>query len=736
MKSQSMLKLAESGNTSTVEEQWMQLVESQDLSLSEFASYQCVLAELCKRDKQSFAATLGWAAIEGLCAGHSKCEVLDVAAPFLLAIGDHGDLRKQVAELYREAYEGREALEELLQEAGIEKGRPVRRALRTLQVALGIKEGDYLAGRHEDLAARVDSISLPDWTFSIKTPAGSKTFGAVTLADEYRPAKETEFVVMQCFSPEALLDRIRREPAEVVIELCRENDNTLDSDELMARLTPSLLPETEWKKWWTRARTALKKYPKVKIEGRSPYELTYIEDEVTHEGHFEEDFAKQRDVQSQLVSVDRYVRECRQRKENPCEDTLRRCADKMSERARRFAKDKAGSASICWLCAARAGELAGYDAPVEEAIEYFRPRDEFKKTLQVISVESLYGTFLECFCRVHTDDWAARLLEWFPSLPYVACDLAAKRLVDHGCTGEDFALVFQRLMKHPEEGFDVLLWLWNGLGDELSIQQIEPIGLVSRIIRVLETARLRGEVSKLRLREMLDRARSVLGARRCEKFKQCVETIDLGMAQALRNQIRRADSLGQAVKEDFIRVLLTKFPEDDTKAQIPLWERSDILYVTKTGMAQRSAEIDHHLNVKMAENAKAIGAAAEHGDLSENSEYKFALEERDLLRAKLSQMNEEMEMAHVMTADEVDTDCLSIGTRAVFKNMSDDTKYEMTFFGPWEADLSCCRFNYNAPLAQRLMGLKVGETVEFDHDGAVGTYQLVAIENAIKDWDI
>ena len=40
--------------------------------------------------------------------------------------------------------------------------------------------------------------------------------------------------------------------------------------------------------------------------------------------------------------------------------------------------------------------------------------------------------------------------------------------------------------------------------------------------------------------------------------------------------------------------------------------------------------------MKMPENARRIGEAASHGDLSENSEYKFALEERDLLRARVA----------------------------------------------------------------------------------------------------
>ncbi len=78
------------------------------------------------------------------------------------------------------------------------------------------------------------------------------------------------------------------------------------------------------------------------------------------------------------------------------------------------------------------------------------------------------------------------------------------------------------------------------------------------------------------------------------------------------------------------------------KPEIEPWKREDILFATRAGISRKQEEIDHHVNVKMAENARAIGAAAERGDLSENSEYKFALEERDLLRARLAQMNSEI----------------------------------------------------------------------------------------------
>ena len=137
------------------------------------------------------------------------------------------------------------------------------------------------------------------------------------------------------------------------------------------------------------------------------------------------------------------------------------------------------------------------------------------------------------------------------------------------------------------------------------------------------------------------------------------------------------------------------------------------------------------MNVKIRENAIAIGDAAEKGDLSENSEYKFALEERDLLQARLIQMNEEMASAQVITTEEVNTDCVDIATKVVFIRETDQLRYEATFLGPWEADVDNACFNYKAPLAQKLMGIKIGEVVEFEHTGANGTYKLTEIHNAL-----
>jgi transcription elongation factor GreA len=158
-----------------------------------------------------------------------------------------------------------------------------------------------------------------------------------------------------------------------------------------------------------------------------------------------------------------------------------------------------------------------------------------------------------------------------------------------------------------------------------------------------------------------------------------------------------------------------------------------VLYVTEGGLKAKEAEIRELVNVKMKENATAIGRAAERGDLSENSEYRFALEERDLLRARLAQMNQQREVARVLTPDEVPTDHVGIGSRVTLRHNQTGQVREVRVLSPWEADAEKNILNYKAPLAQSLMGARCGDTVELTFTGAPGIYTVESLGNALLE---
>lgn len=733
MQPESLVQLVGSGNVATVEEEWMKVVESARAPLGRLADYQVVLAELKKQGRASQAESLAWTALESLSGKHEPAELLKVAGPFLLSLGDSEDLRKQVTAMYRAAYAELEGVEGLLKESGIEGGRPVRRALRSLEVCLALKEGDFLCARDEDRAAQVVGIDRSTWEFTIRSGGEEEVLGAVLLADAYHPATANDFRVLRHFAPAELHRRMDNDPAGIVLDFCRQHGNKIDTIELEDTLVPAVLSAAGWKKWWPKARTALKQNPNVTMEGRSTITISFEAGNLTHEDSFLKEFQNLRDPQEQLALVERYARDSKERGNAICADSLRQCHEWVVEKARRLTQQRAAAAGVYWFVAMRIGELAGLETPREGALAYVREHANITPLFQQLHAEALLREACACLREVRTDAWKVLLLDMIPVLPTSGCSAAAEFLIESGAAAADFAPAVQRILGSPLQHFDALLWLWNDSGRKEAIHDQSLISLLLRILRTIEDARRSDFVPRDTVKECSARARAVLSARRNERFVECLKSLEPSMALTVKTHLSRSETLGRAVREDMLKLISQHFPSFDVMEKIPAWKQDDVLYVTETGLVRKQEEVEQHVNVKMKENARAIGRAAEHGDLSENSEYKFALEERDLLRARLAQMNAEVAMAKIIPVTDVPTDEIGVGTRAVFERIDDGRRYALTFVGPWEADMERGLINYRAPLAQKLMGKRVGDDVEFEHGNEAGVYRVMELHNGLRD---
>ena len=731
MQPEELVQLVGSGNTSTVEDEWMRLVESEEITPPRLLDYQPVLTELCKVGSESIAEALAWAAIETTSLRWSPSDTLAVAASMLLSVPNSAELRSQVTDLYRSTYSDREGFEALLAEAGLAGGRPVRRALRTLDVCLAVDEGGFLAARDDDGGARIDGIDRDTWEYTIHTNLGDGTLGAVHLADRYEAAEPTDFRVMRHFDPGGLRERLSKDPVSIVVEICRRRGGSISSDTLSELLVPSMFTEEEWKKWWTRARAAVKKCPNVRLEGRTPYKIHYTDVPIARAELMLAEFSRGRDPATRYKIVGKYVRECPAHGETPDTEVLKGCHEKLATQARKLVGTGSAVAALACTRAWAVGEAAGVADAGGDTVNLLRNMPDVAALFEPLRDETLLELACSALVEARPDDWRALLIDMLPTFPQASCDKVVDRLMKAGCSAADLEDAVQRIIASPVACFEALLWLWDDPSNTDIVSGVAPMTLLSRVLRALHDSRRSDSLSKEKAKAIAARGKSVLSARNYERFDRCLDGIDGGMALALRTQVSQLENLGRVVRENLLRRLSPHLPKIDTEPAVVPWAREDVMYVTEAGMARKREEIDELVNVKMRENAKAIGRAAEKGDLSENSEYKFALEERDLLRARLAQMNSELQIARVIAPETVPTDHVGIGTRVVFHRVEGGDVFEMTFVGQWDGDIDRGWFNYRAPLCQSVLGKQIGDLVEFDHSGAAGTYRVTELHNAL-----
>ncbi|MGB0715136.1 MAG: GreA/GreB family elongation factor [Phycisphaerae bacterium] len=735
VKPKELAKLARDGNVKTVEEEWLKIVEAGEAETKRLADYAPVLQTLKKGEQAELAGTLAWAAFESVSTAFEAKQAIAILGPLVQALGNHKELREEITKLYQSAYEGAEGLEALLAEAGLPEGRPVRRALRTVTTCIELQPGDYLVSRdaEEDEAAKIVSVDRSSWEFEIETPDGTEDAPAVELADRFVLTGADDFRIRRKFFREELMKQFDTEPAEIVIALAKLHGGQITRDELEWELVPKYFTAAQWKKWWTKARTALKKFANVTIDRKSPYNITFLDKDVTAADLHMADLSKVFDPIKKYEKIETYLKECKALGEDVELKEIATCHGTLVEQAKRLIKSGSLDAGLVSIIARRVGEVAGVENANEPALELFKTTDKLRQFFLRIDADELHELACETLIEARPDAWTSEMLSLLPFFPLSACERESKRLLEAGHSKEEFLPVLEQAFADPVPSFEALLWLWNGPEQAEKLPSKPAVAVLTRLLRAMDEVRRSDSIDRELAKRIGTRARAVLAARKYERFKALLDDTEISMASALKTQITRLDNLGRAVREDLLKLIKAGFPGLSVKPEAPAWEREDLLLVTRDGYSRKQDEIDHHVNVKMKDNARAIGEAAEHGDLSENSEYKFALEERDLLRARLAQMNAEMAIAKIIDPDEVPTDHIGVGTRAVFRRIDDEDVFEMIMVGPWESDPDQSKYNYRAPLCQKILGAKRGEVIEFDFKRATGQYELVELTNGLAE---
>jgi transcription elongation factor GreA len=154
---------------------------------------------------------------------------------------------------------------------------------------------------------------------------------------------------------------------------------------------------------------------------------------------------------------------------------------------------------------------------------------------------------------------------------------------------------------------------------------------------------------------------------------------------------------------------------------------SERIPMTRAGYNKLKAELDVLQNEQLPEIEKRIGAARAEGDLSENAEYHGARESQGMLVAKINLLKDKLARAAIMDGAKVPKDQVSFGCTVVVKDLDLGDTEEYTLVGAGDEDYDTGRINIASPLAQGLVGKKVGEQVEIAVPAGVNKLEVLEI---------
>ena len=135
-------------------------------------------------------------------------------------------------------------------------------------------------------------------------------------------------------------------------------------------------------------------------------------------------------------------------------------------------------------------------------------------------------------------------------------------------------------------------------------------------------------------------------------------------------------------------------------------------------------QLDYELRVTLpAEIKKAL----EHGDLRENAEYKAALERQDIVKSRLSQLNNRVIELGRLDFSSLPEDRIAYGSTVEVENpeTGEATTYKLVM--PEESDIDRGWISVSSPIGRGLMGHEEGDEVRIQTPGGAKHWTITNV---------
>jgi transcription elongation factor GreA len=126
--------------------------------------------------------------------------------------------------------------------------------------------------------------------------------------------------------------------------------------------------------------------------------------------------------------------------------------------------------------------------------------------------------------------------------------------------------------------------------------------------------------------------------------------------------------------------------------------------------------------------SKEIGHAASYGDLSENAEWEMAIAKKEMLNLEAANLQNRLANAVIIDTLNISTDRVMLGTKVTLYDLDTDKEVVYQILGGDDAEFYENVISVKSPIAQGLMGKKVGDEVKIKIPDGIKTYEIVKIE--------
>ncbi len=150
--------------------------------------------------------------------------------------------------------------------------------------------------------------------------------------------------------------------------------------------------------------------------------------------------------------------------------------------------------------------------------------------------------------------------------------------------------------------------------------------------------------------------------------------------------------------------------------------------LTEEGLEKLKEELEYLKVTKRKEITEKIKEARGFGDLSENSEYDAAKDAQAAMEQRVTEIENIIKNAKIVSADELPSDVVGIMSRVRVLDCDLDEENEYIIVGSTESDPLAGKISDESPIGKGLIGKKIGETADIETPGGMIQLRILDIQ--------
>ncbi len=516
------------------------------------------------------------------------------------------------------------------------------------------------------------------------------------------PLDATHFSAYKLEHLDELKALVDKEQVELVKRVLESHGGSMSLDQLDRELCGSVVDEAIYKKWWDRAKKALRESHIFSVPSKRTDPLVLRGDSLSPQEILVIEFRETRDPRVKIKALENV------RKNFAVFDGKGADLEGLIEDINTYCMKgrKLHLSTVLEFLVARDDivnqfeDLQLEDSDIRLADVLTSEQDRLVVSLKGRSAATQRKIF-ESFEDAFGESWQEEMLKVFDEVGSRGVTEIARFLIESG-SDKVFAEHLEKAIANRSLGPDALIWLCRER--EKSATEVFTFEAGNSILHLLDRDHVSdGPNRSVRLRTLLMSDKALIA--------DILKDADEAEARQFGRKLFQSPVFTDLDRNSLMARVIKARPETHDLVTGEFEKKVEGVTSSHESIARRKVELDVLVKELIPANVKILSAARAEGDLRENYAFRDAKTDQARLARRRAEL--EKDLAHVQATDFSDADCsmVNMGTVVTFKD-AEGKSVQYTVLGAWDTVPEENIVSYLSEVGMMLIGAKIGDQLE------------------------